>query len=36
LLVAVSEPKENPFKCYCGASFKTDEELHDHYREHTD
>jgi len=34
MLFAMSEERE--FKCYCGALFKTDEELHDHYREHTD
>lgn len=28
--------KKKMFKCYCGASFKTDEEIHDHYREHKD
>jgi len=32
----IAMSKEKMFKCYCGASFKADQELHDHYREHTD
>jgi hypothetical protein len=28
--------EEKAFTCHCGASFKTDQELHDHMREHTD
>jgi len=31
-----AEPEEKAFTCHCGASFKTDQDLHDHYREHTD
>lgn len=29
-------PEEKAFTWHCGASFKTDQELHDHFREHTD